>query len=68
MLSKCYFPLLPFCKVLPKEYKEAFHENIDIDNPKSKLSTLMEESDDLIAVNFIKLKYIYIKYKKFKIN
>jgi hypothetical protein len=35
---------------LPDENKEIFHEGIDINNPKGKLRSIMENSDYLIKV------------------
>jgi hypothetical protein len=36
---------------LPKENKEEFHDSIDINNPKGKLSGIMEWTDPIIKVN-----------------
>lgn len=49
-ISRAFFPLLPFCKLLPKESKIDFHNSIDYNNHKGKLRSLMEQSDFMINV------------------
>ena len=36
--------------MLPKEHKEEFHDEIDINNPKGKLRLVMEQSSQLIEI------------------
>jgi hypothetical protein len=49
---------------LPKENKEEFHDSIDINNPKGKLSGIMEWTDPIIKVvkHEEKLGKIFKKY------
>ena len=49
-LEIIYFILLPFTKALPKENKTEFHEEVDRSNTKSKVSDLVEKSDELIEI------------------
>lgn len=49
-LFNIYFPKLPFCKMLQREYKEEFHENVQRTSTKTKLTYLMKQSPFLITV------------------
>ncbi|KRX02872.1 hypothetical protein PPERSA_04075 [Pseudocohnilembus persalinus] len=49
-IQKIYFPKLPFCYLLPKEVKEQFHDECDYSNSKTKLSSFMDLTDDIIKV------------------
>jgi len=40
-LQKIYFPILPFCKMLPKEVKDEFNEKVNRINTKIKVEELM---------------------------
>lgn len=39
-----YFPKLPFCKLLPKDAKIDFHDEVDRTSSKTKLTYLMDET------------------------
>lgn len=49
-LQKIFFPLLPFCKTLPKEIKNNFNEKVNRATSKIKVEELMAS-----APNFIKI-------------
>ena len=49
-IFKVYFPILPCCKLLPKEVKIEFHEDINYEDEKGKLTELMEKSDEIIEI------------------
>ena len=49
-LEMVYFMLLPYCKLLPKEKKQQFHNSVDRSNTKSKVSDLVESGEDLIEI------------------
>jgi inositol 1,4,5-triphosphate receptor type 1 len=49
-LEMVYFPLLPYCKDLPKEKKTNFQEVVDRSNVKSKVTALTEISTDYIEI------------------
>ena len=40
-LDLIFFIKLPYCHCLPKEKKTEFHENVDRNNSKSKVTALM---------------------------
>ena len=45
-----YFPKLPFCKLLPKDAKVEFHDDVDRTSSKTKLTYLMDETEKLIKI------------------
>jgi hypothetical protein len=45
-----YFILLPFTHMLPKEKKDEFHDKVDRSSTKSKIQTLVYESERLIEI------------------
>lgn len=47
-IQTIFFPILPFCKMLPSELRREFRENVDRTSTKTKLSNLMERSDFMI--------------------
>ena len=47
---KLYFPLLPECINLPKTIKREFHEKVNRNSVKTKVSGLMDEADYIINV------------------
>lgn len=49
-LELVYFMLLPYCHCLPKDNKIEFHENVDRQSVKSKVSDLVAKSDSLIEI------------------
>ena len=64
-LEKVYFPLLPYCKTLTREYKREFHENVNRASIKNKIAGLMEHSDE--TLKFMKyeekLRLLFNKYR-----
>lgn len=49
-IYKIYFPLLPYCKMLPKSVKKSFHDNVNRASTKTKLTELMKLSDKYIKI------------------
>jgi hypothetical protein len=49
-LFTIYFPKLPFCKLLPKDLKDEFHETVPRTSSKTKLTYLMDETDKLVNI------------------
>lgn len=47
-IYKVYFPLLPITRYLPKSLKVDFHERVNRDSTKSKISDLMMDKDVFI--------------------
>jgi hypothetical protein len=43
-----YFPKLPICKMLPKDSKTDFHNDVDRTSSKTKLTFLMDETKHII--------------------
>ncbi|KAL4511687.1 hypothetical protein ABPG72_012532 [Tetrahymena utriculariae] len=49
-LQFIYFPILPFCKMLPEEINEDFREQVPRTSVKTQLSALMDKSDFMIKI------------------
>ena len=49
-LEKIYFPLLPFCKNLTREFRDIFNKNVERGSNKVKIDYLVDHSKDAIAV------------------
>ena len=47
-LYRVFFPLLPITRFLPKSRKTEFHENVNRESTKTKISNLMKDKDDFI--------------------
>lgn len=41
-IQQIFFPKLPYCKQLPKDVKNEFHDHVDRTSSKTKLSFLMK--------------------------
>lgn len=59
-IEKIYFYLQPFCHVLPKEIKMNFHDNVNRVSVQSKVSGLVQNSEEIIRT----MEYEY-KLEKF---
>ena len=49
-MQKIFFPILPMCKMLPKEIKENFNENVNRINTKIKVEELMATAPYFIKI------------------
>ena len=55
-MEKVLFILLPFCKLLPKEVKNEFHENVNRTNVKTKVQELLSKRNQFIETAKYELK------------
>lgn len=64
-LQFIYFPILPFCKMMPNELNNEFRENVTRTSTKTKLAALMGNSDNLTRVmkHEERLRLIFEKYQ-----
>lgn len=64
-LQFIYFPILPFCKMMPEEINNDFRENVKRTSTKTKLSSLMGKSFYMIKVmkHEERLRLMFDKYK-----
>lgn len=49
-LFKTYFMVLPHCKMINQQLQDEFHQKINRSSVKSKISSLLEKSNDIIEV------------------
>ena len=50
LLEKTYFYVMPFCNSLAKDTKTKFHQGVKRISVKSKVLSLLQQSDELIKV------------------
>jgi len=64
-LEKVHFMLLPFCKEIPQEKKNYFHDHVNRQSPQTKVSDLVKFADQIIEIckHELRLKLFFGRHK-----